>query len=159
MSESCPLTYIVVLTYNGKRFLEPCFRSLLATEYSNARFLLIDNASTEDLASYVRERFPTVETLRLDANVGPAGAANLGIKRALEHDAVYVAVCHDDVVMVVPGWLDHAVRHMQKDPRTGIVWFQETHPLDDIPVIDQVCLRSMQYPFGCAMVMRASLVK
>ena len=58
----------------------------------------------------MKELFPAVETLRLDANVGPAGAANLGINYAIEQGAVYVAVCHDDVVMVAPRWLDHAVR-------------------------------------------------
>src|SRR5262245_31476050 len=159
MSADCPLTYVVVLTYNGKRFLESCFKSLLATEYPNARFLLIDNASTEDLASYVKERFPDVETVRLETNAGPAGAANFGINYAIEQGAVYVAVCHDDVVMVVPRWLDQAVGHMQKDPRAGIVWFEETPPRDEFQVDDRVCLRSVQYPCGCALVMRASLVK
>ena len=159
MSDSFPFTYVVVLTFNGKQFLDSCFQDAVEDGLSECAVLLVDNGSTEDLASYIKERFPEVETLRLETNVGAAGGANAGIAYAIQRGADYVALCHDDVVMVAPRWLDHAARQMQLDARVGIVGFQEAHSQDEIQVADEVRLTSVEYAIGFAVLIAQRLCK
>ena len=42
-----PLVYVLVINWNGLEHLRECFDTLLAQTYADARFLLIDNASSD----------------------------------------------------------------------------------------------------------------
>jgi GT2 family glycosyltransferase len=44
--------------------------------------IIVDNASKEDEASFIQERYPQVKVIRSDKNLGFAGGNNLGIKAA-----------------------------------------------------------------------------
>jgi len=46
MSGKKPLVSVVVLNWNGKRFLEKCLGSLLNQDYFNFEVLLVDNGYT-----------------------------------------------------------------------------------------------------------------
>ncbi|HRZ18051.1 MAG TPA: glycosyltransferase, partial [Candidatus Hydrogenedentes bacterium] len=64
-----PLTHVLVINWNGLAHLDDCFRSLTACPGDHLRFVLVDNASTDGSADFVRGRFgadPRVELLVLD---------------------------------------------------------------------------------------------
>ena len=73
---------ILIVSYNAKRDLENCVRSLhehpplLAHEV-----VVIDNASNDGSAEAVRSQFPAVRVIPLNANVGFARANNEGIRQ------------------------------------------------------------------------------
>lgn len=48
LSNEPPLVSIVIVNYNGSRFLKDCLSSLLKTKYSNFEIILVDNCSTDD---------------------------------------------------------------------------------------------------------------
>ncbi|MGC9015013.1 MAG: glycosyltransferase family 2 protein, partial [Thermoproteota archaeon] len=41
-----PKVSVIVLNYNGKKFIVNCLRSLLLTKYPNFEVLFVDNSST-----------------------------------------------------------------------------------------------------------------
>ena len=81
-----PSVAVVILNWNGRYFLEKFLPSVYNSTYPNIRFVVGDNASTDDSVDFVRAQFPQVELIINDKNYGFAG----GYNRVLEHvDADY----------------------------------------------------------------------
>jgi hypothetical protein len=72
----------VVPNFNGRRWLKGCLESLLAQKYPGLEILLVDDASTDNSAGWVRAHYPQVRVLALRKNLGFAGACNAGVARA-----------------------------------------------------------------------------
>lgn len=111
----------VVTTYNGHAVLGECLQALLAQTRPFDEILVVDDASTEDDEAFVcarfsLERFPSLRTLRLDRNLGHAGAAAAGVAATRGE---LVALVNNDAAPD-PDWLEHAVRPFV-DPRVGSV--------------------------------------
>ena len=72
----CPLISVIVLNYNGKKYLKKCFNSLEQQTYPYCEIILIDNASTDGSVKYVKEKFPSVKIIQNKENLGYAEANN-----------------------------------------------------------------------------------
>ncbi len=113
---------VIVLAYNGERFLETCLASVQALNYSphDVRVIVVDNASTDRSADIVVEKFPSVTLIRNPKNDGFAGGNNIAIRRALEDGADYVYLLNQDASLA-PDALTEAVRVAEADERIGSV--------------------------------------
>lgn len=165
LSGQYPLVCVIVLNYNGRRHLEYCLPSLLATDYPAARFLLVDNASQDGSADWVREHFPQVEVIESAVNRGWAGGNNLGTARARALGAQYAALVNNDV-RVHPAWLKAAVQAAEANRRIGIVGFEiyEARGSGDTTAFEEAVRRwreprwePAQVVDGMAMLVRLSL--
>lgn len=94
-----PLVYVVVLAWNHQDDTVECLASLQNMTYPNTRLVVADNGSTDRTTEIVRDRFPSVEIVHSETNLGVAGGYNLGIEYALEHQADYVLITNNDVIM------------------------------------------------------------
>jgi GT2 family glycosyltransferase len=115
-----PLVYIVVLNYNGERWLEACLRSLLATRYDNLKILVVDNASTDGSVELVKSLFPLVEIIINPSNYGFSEGNNVGIRQALSEKADYVVLLNTDT-RVQPDWLINLLKVGESEPSIGIL--------------------------------------
>jgi GT2 family glycosyltransferase len=106
---------VVVATRDRCARLRRCLADLTALP-DRPRVIVVDNGSTDNTASMVRLRFPSVELVRLDRNHG-APARNLGVRRAR---TPYVAFCDDDSGWE-PGALLTACQHLRRHPRLALV--------------------------------------
>jgi GT2 family glycosyltransferase len=70
---------VIIVNHDGEAHLGRCLESL---DGSGAEVLLVDNASRDDSLLLVRERFPEVEVLPQDENLGFAAANNLAAAKA-----------------------------------------------------------------------------
>ena len=116
-----PRVHVLVINWNGREHLDACFRSLMATPYDNARFVLVDNASDDDSVAFVRESFgddPRVEILALPENRGWSGGNNAGIQRALDDEADFVFLLNNDTA-VAPDCLPKLIEAAEADPEIG----------------------------------------
>jgi GT2 family glycosyltransferase len=86
---------VVVTTYEGRELLADCLGALREQTRVPDEVLVVDDASPGDDAAWVRERFPSVRTLRLPENRGHAGAAGAGVAAT---SGELVAVLNNDVV-------------------------------------------------------------
>ena len=116
-----PLVYVLVINWNGLKHLGECFETLLRGTYGNARFLLIDNGSTDGSVGFVRDRFGVddrVEVLECGSNLGWAGGNNAGIRRALEAGADYVFLLNNDTA-TEPDAVEKLVEMAEPKPDAG----------------------------------------
>ncbi len=82
-----PLVSVVVPHYNLGRYLLETIRSLSEVEYASVEVIVVDDASTDAHSISVIEQLiasdkPGLKVIRLSANVGLAGARNVGVKEA-----------------------------------------------------------------------------
>ena len=103
-----PAVYIIVLNFNGSKWLKGCFEALRCTGYANLKVLLVDNASTDDSLKIMEDHFPEFEVFRAESNLGFSEGNNIGIRKALDESADYVVLLNPDT-RVTPGWLDKII--------------------------------------------------
>ena len=94
-----PLVSVIVLNYNGMRFLDTCYSSLMKTEYEPVEWIMVDNASTDDSVKFVSQHFPEVTLILNHENAGFSKGNNIGIRAA---KGKYVVLLNNDV-RVDPG--------------------------------------------------------
>lgn len=87
-----PTISVVVLNYNGKHHLQACLTSLLALDYpaEQHEILVVDNASADGSADFVREQFPTVRLIQNQENIGFAAGNNRGAQEARGRYVVFL---------------------------------------------------------------------
>ncbi|MCL4552356.1 MAG: glycosyltransferase family 2 protein, partial [Candidatus Marsarchaeota archaeon] len=106
---------VIVVNWNGRRYLESCLSSILAQTYRNLEVVLVDNGSTDRSVEFVAERFPEVRVLVNQENVGFAAANNQAIEVTRGE---YVALLNNDTY-ADPAWLERLVAAMEVNPRVG----------------------------------------
>jgi len=94
-----PLTYIIILTWNGWNDTEECLRSLVPICGSGIRVLLVDNGSSDGTPEKARRSFPEVEVVENGGNLGFPGGNNVGIREALSRGAEFVVLLNNDTVV------------------------------------------------------------
>ena len=77
-----PLVSIIIVNYNGKSYLEQCFKSLEKINYENYEIILVDNNSTDDSIQFIKRNYPSTIIIKLDKNYGFAYPNNVGAKNA-----------------------------------------------------------------------------
>ncbi len=110
-----PSVCVMVLNYNGQRFLKDCFESLRACTYPNFKVMMVDNLSTENDVDYVREHFPEVRIVQTGSNSGYSRAYNIAFQHS---DAKYFVLLNNDV-KVQPDWLEPLVEAAEADEQIG----------------------------------------
>lgn len=106
-----PLVSVLILNFNGLRFLDSCLGSVLAQDYAPFEVVLVDNASTDGSPEYVKKQFPGVRIIRSGMNLGFAGGNNLGVAHA---NGTLVVLLNNDTT-VDRGWLRALVEAMESD--------------------------------------------
>jgi len=92
-----PKIIVLVLTFNGKEYLDECLSSLLNQSYPNYEIWIIDNNSTDGLQDYVNNKFSQIKTFFFKTNHGYAKANNIGMKKAFKlDDTDFVLVINHD---------------------------------------------------------------
>jgi GT2 family glycosyltransferase len=94
MSQNTPKVSIVILSWNGRKFLEQFLPSVIKTKYDNLELIVGDNASTDDSIEFVRNNYPQVKIITLTKNYGFAGGYNEVLKQV---KADYYVLLNQDV--------------------------------------------------------------
>lgn len=116
-----PNVWIIILVWNGKKWLEPCLQSL--AQYRNKvpyQIMVVDNGSTDDSADFVRKSHSEVTLIETGKNLGFAGGNNVGITQALDEGADYILLLNQDTV-VFENWMDQLIDLAQGQPHLGII--------------------------------------
>ena len=113
-----PLIYIVLINWNGFEDTLDCLTSFRTLTYPNYRIVIVDNASAGNDADKFAARFPDIDLIRLDSNLGYAGGNNAGIRHALNQGVDAVWLLNNDTV-VEPETLDSLVHELYADDRVG----------------------------------------
>jgi N-acetylglucosaminyl-diphospho-decaprenol L-rhamnosyltransferase len=114
---------VIIVTYNSREQIGDCLKSLKGC---GAEIIVVDNASADGTADIIRERFPQVQLIASERNLGFAAACNLGASKSkgsallfLNPDVVCQSALGDleavlgssaDIVAVAPRLVDSAGR-------------------------------------------------
>ncbi len=117
-----PKISIVVLCYNQLDYTKKCVQSILKqTAYPNYELVLVDNASVDETAGYLKEIEALHENIKVVLNTtnrGFAGGNNDGIRASTGE---YIVLLNNDTV-VTRGWLTGMVkRFLAGEKKIGIV--------------------------------------
>jgi len=97
----------IVPTYNQRHMMDFCLPPLIAEAGDAHQVLVVDDASVDDTADYVRSHYPQVRLIRLPKNRGFGGAVRAGI--AASNTPLYALINTD--VQIRPGYLDAILPH------------------------------------------------
>lgn len=90
-----PLISIVIVNWNGMRFLPECLGSVFR-ETASFEVVLVDNGSEDGSVEYVKKDFPSVKVIEERENLGFAKGNNIGIAAA---KGKYILTLNNDTVL------------------------------------------------------------
>jgi GT2 family glycosyltransferase len=109
-------TAVVILNYNGEKLLQQFLPGVI-THTKQARIIVADNGSTDKSIELIKNQFPSVEIIQLDANYGFCGGYNKALK--LVNSEYYVLLNSD--VEVTANWLEPMVELLDKNASIAAV--------------------------------------
>ena len=112
-----PLASIVILNYNGAKFIDQCLKSVLNTYYPNFEVIFVDNASTDDSVK-IAKSFSTDSRLKIivnSSNVRFAEGNNIGAM----HAKCEIIVFLNPDTEVDPNWLKELIKVMTSSQLIG----------------------------------------
>lgn len=115
MSHPSTRVAVVILNWNGRKFLEQFLPGVVRHSAPLGRVVVADNASSDDSLAWVRQHCPEVEIIALTENTGYTGGYNAALKHV---DAEFYVLLNSDVE-VTPGWLEPLVALADRRPSLG----------------------------------------
>lgn len=116
---------IVIVNWNTRELLQECLESVYSsTDEIQLEVFVVDNASSDRSQEMVRDRFPQVQLIVNDENVGFAAANNQAFPLC---SALHVLLLNSDT-RILGNALDVLVRFMEENPNAGAIGPKVIHP-------------------------------
>lgn len=116
---------LVIVSYNSREDLEPLLDGVAAAaDGLRVETIVVDNASRDESAAFVRARYPNVEVVENGWNLGISAAVNMGLARA--RGRIVVAANAD--VVPTPGALRTIVAYLDAHPDVGCAGVRLVYP-------------------------------
>ncbi len=106
-----PEVAVVILNWNGRKYLEIFLPSVLSARYANMRIIVADNASSDDSVDFLKRNFPSVEIIINRSNEGFAKGYNTALSK-IQSD--YYVLLNSDIE-VTPDWLEPIIFLMENN--------------------------------------------
>lgn len=107
-------TAVCILNWNGVALLQHYLPTVVAhSQLDKVAIYVIDNASTDESVSFIRQNYPQIGIVQLPENLGFTGGYNEGL-RHIEAD-IFVLLNSD--VAVTPHWLEPLIHAIQYNDR------------------------------------------
>lgn len=160
MHQECDIS-IITINYNGLK--DTCeMLETLPLEDKSLEVIVVDNASRDDEATVIEQRYPQVTVIRSDENLGFAGGNNLGIRAAkgkyllfLNNDTVLDASVKAEIFSLQTSDLQHLVNRMESDSKIGVVcpkirfaWGERAIQFAGYTPLSPVTMRNRAIGFG-----------
>jgi GT2 family glycosyltransferase len=83
---------VIIVNYNTKQLLDECLASLqeAVAPPGGMEIIVVDNASSDDSVTMVRQKYPTVQVIASEENLGFAKANNRGTAVATGHTLLFL---------------------------------------------------------------------
>jgi GT2 family glycosyltransferase len=108
LASNTSLTAIVILNWNGLRFLQEFLPSVVANS-PGCEVIVADNASSDGSIPFLQEHYPQVRLIKNSDNFGFCEGYNLALRQV---DAKYYVLLNSDVA-VPPDWTEPIIQLME----------------------------------------------
>lgn len=116
MHRECDLS-IITINYNGLKDTCELMDTLPLADQS-IEVIVVDNASVNDEASLIEQRYPQITVIRSQENLGFAGGNNIGFKAA--HGKYLFFINNDTVLRPQTSDLRHLINRLESDKKIGV---------------------------------------
>ena len=146
------LLSIITINYNGLK--DTCeLIDTLPLEDETIEVIVVDNASKEDEATQIEQRYPQVKVIRSEKNFGFAGGNNLGIQAS---QGKYLLFLNNDTILRHhTSDFSHLINRLESSPKIGMVCPKIKFSWDDNPIqyagytpLSKITLRNRSIGFG-----------
>ncbi len=108
---------IILVSYNTAEYTRRAIESVYAeTHDTDFNLIMVDNASEDASVELISQHFPQVKIIQTGANLGFAGAVNIGANAA---NSDYILLLNPDTV-ILDGAIDKLMQFAKKSPHSGI---------------------------------------
>ncbi|MCH5306827.1 MAG: glycosyltransferase family 2 protein [Prevotella sp.] len=159
MHQECKLS-VITINYNGLE--DTCaLMNTLPLEDTSMEVIVVDNASHEDEATIIEQRFPQITVIRSSKNLGFAGGNNLGIQAA---HGKYLFFLNNDTLLYlknidkeerVKNIFQPLIERLEADSKIGIICPKICFSWDGNPIqfagytpLSPITLRNHSIGFG-----------
>lgn len=104
-------TAVVILNWNGKKFLEQFLPSVVKYSSADAELIVADNDSKDDSIDFLKAHYPSVKIIQNNENGGYAKGYNDALKQI---DAEYYVLLNSDIE-VAENWINPVIQLMDSD--------------------------------------------
>jgi GT2 family glycosyltransferase len=106
-----PKVAIVILNWNGRKYLEQFLPFVVSSNYSNFELIVADNGSSDDSVTFLQSTYHSVQLICFKENYGFARGYNEALKLV---DADYYILLNSDVE-VHPDWINPMVQLLESN--------------------------------------------
>lgn len=130
-SETLPTTAVVILNYNGKKYLQQ-FLPIVLKNSPEATVIVADNGSTDDSVAFLEKFYPEIRVIISKINHGFAGGYNEALQQLQQENWKYYVLLNSDVE-VSDHWLSPLLEVMENKPLVAAcqpkvrAFLQKTH--------------------------------
>ena len=96
---AAPSVCTIILNYNNYSDTVETLESVFSLDYESNSVLLVENSSDKNIIQKIRTRFPDLEIIENQRNLGYAGGNNIGIQAALSREADYIFLLNNDITL------------------------------------------------------------
>jgi GT2 family glycosyltransferase len=121
-----PKVTVIVVNWNGERFLERCLSALTAQTVKLHEVIVVDNASSDESLE-TAQRFPGVRLIALARNMGFSQGNNLATEAAA--DSEWIALINPDA-FADPRWLESLLTAARSNPEFDVFGSQLVNAAD-----------------------------
>ncbi|QLH05767.1 glycosyltransferase family 2 protein [Nitrosopumilus ureiphilus] len=97
------LVSIIILNYNGEKFLENCLESIFKETKQDYEIIVVDNDSPDKSGEKFSKKYHECNFILNKENVGVSEGLNIGIRNA---NGEFIVLLNNDLI-VAPKWLDY----------------------------------------------------
>jgi len=108
-------TALVILNYNGVRFLKKFLPSVIEYSSNDAEIWVADNCSTDDSIELLKEQFKEVKIIQNETNGGFSTGYNVALRQI---EADYYILLNSDIE-VTANWINPVIELMESDNTIG----------------------------------------
>lgn len=109
-------TAVVILNWNGRKFLERFLPSVIKYSKDDAEIIIADNASTDDSVDFMQKNYPEIRIIKNAENGGFSKGYNDALSQV---DAEYYVLLNSDIE-VTENWIKPIIKLMETDKRIGV---------------------------------------
>ncbi|PID47491.1 MAG: glycosyl transferase family 2 [Proteobacteria bacterium] len=108
---------IILVSYNTAEYTIRAIESVFEqTRQTDVNLIVVDNASSDDSVTRIRQKFPDIMLIETGKNLGFAGGVNVGAKAG---HAEYILLLNPDTI-ILDGAIDKLVAFSKNHPNAGV---------------------------------------
>ena len=111
MNSKTGLVSIIILNYNGEKYLEDCLESIFRETKCDFEIIVVDNNSPDKSGDKFSKKYQNCKFILNEKNEGVSEGLNVGIKNS---NGEYIVLLNNDLI-VAPKWLDYLFEAYEKN--------------------------------------------